>query len=162
MINNSIRRSITIGGLVLVLPGLVLFAIGLWQFFDAREFVKNGVTTEGRVMKNATRSSDTGVVFSPVFEFSDEAGNRYLKESDTASYPAKYQPGDSVEVIYQPDNPIDARIASSFSVWGNAGILLAIGSLFLFSGIASSLVLRYFIRSRVRRFSQKIMDDEIV
>lgn len=145
------------GGLVLVLPGLVLLGLGLWQYLEARSFVNNSLSTEGRVVKNATRSSDTGVIFSPVFEFSDVNGNRYLKESDTATYPAKYQPGETVEVLYQPDNPIDARIASNFSVWGIAGILLLLGSLFLVFGIAGSLSLWLLVRFLVNRHSQRII-----
>ncbi|HZD40457.1 MAG TPA: DUF3592 domain-containing protein, partial [Terriglobales bacterium] len=76
MIYSILKKSVAVGGLVLVLPGLVLLGLGLWQYLGARSFVNNSVSTEGRVVKNATRSSSTGVIFSPVFEFSDENGNR--------------------------------------------------------------------------------------
>src|SRR5665811_494819 len=82
--NNFVgKKWIVIVGLVLIVPGLLFLGLGLWQYFEARSFVENSVTTDGKVMRMDTLSGNDGVMFAPVFEYTDENGNRYLKASDT-------------------------------------------------------------------------------
>jgi hypothetical protein len=157
LVNLISKKSLVITGLVLVLPGLVFLGLGLWQYLEARSFVNNSVSTQGKVIRMETLSSSDGVMFAPVFEFSDEEGLRYLKASDTGNYPAKYRAGETVEVLYLPDNPIDAKISSNFSVWGGAMILLIIGALFLFFGAVGSVIVLLLYRLMMNRFSQNML-----
>lgn len=151
----SSRKWIGIIGAGLSLPGLLFLALGVWQYFSARSFVNEGVITQGRVVDMKTVSGSDGVMFSPVFEYEDERGGRYLKESDTASYPAKYSPGEMVKVIYQPDDPIDAKLYSFFSIWGMATIFLIIGGVFLFTGLIGGVLIGLLIRFLLNRAARR-------
>ncbi|MHB9111757.1 MAG: hypothetical protein ACYC4D_03900 [Thermoleophilia bacterium] len=66
------KRSLVIASLVLILPGFVFLGLGLWQYAEARSFIDNSVSTQGKVVRLETLSSSSGVMFAPVFEFSDE------------------------------------------------------------------------------------------
>lgn len=140
------RKWIGITGIVMTIPGLIFLGLGIWQYFSARSFVNEGVTTQGRIVEMRTVSGNDGVMFSPVFAYEDGRGGRYLKESSTANYPAKYKPGDTVKVIYQPDDPIDAKIYSFFGIWGVAAIFLIIGGVFLFLGLIGGVLIGLLIR----------------
>jgi len=156
--NNFVgKKWIVIVGLVLIVPGLLFLGLGLWQYFEARSFVENSVTTDGKVMRMDTLSGNDGVMFAPVFEYTDENGNRYLKASDTGNYPAKYRVGVTVKVLYQPDDPIDSKIDSDFSVWGIATILLIVGGLFVFFGLVGSILLLLLVRFIVTRATNKTL-----
>lgn len=149
------RKWIGIAGIGLSIPGMIFLCLGIWQYFSARSFVNEGVVTQGKVVRLQTVSSSDGVMFSPVFEYEDDRGGRYLKESDTANYPAKYEPGETVKVIYQPDDPIDAKIYSFFSIWGMATIFLIIGGLFLFFGLVGGILIGLLVRFLFNRSTRQ-------
>lgn len=57
--------------------------------------------------------------------------------------------GESVAVLYLPNNPADARIDSFFQLWGASSIVGGIGTAFFAISLGMILYLRKFARPLV-------------
>ena len=70
----------------------------------------------------------------PVVEFVALDGKRRNVQLDEGSFPAAYEVGDEVTILYEPDHPVDARIqsfGSSVGMWILPGITGILGIAFL-------------------------------
>ena len=75
-----------------------------------------------------------GEAYYPVVEFVALDGKRRNVQLNEGSFPAAYEVGDEVTVLYEPDHPLDARIksfASSAGMWILPGITGILGIAFL-------------------------------
>jgi len=83
----------------------------------------------------------------PVVEFVASDGKRRNIQMSEGSYPASYEVGDDVVVLYEPDHPIDVRIqsmSSTIGMWILPGITGIIGIGFLVAVLAAAKVLSSF------------------
>ncbi len=99
----------------------------------------------GQVVSVVTRrSSDETLYYYPVVEFITADGELQVFESSTGSWPASYEIGDVVTVLYNPDTPAASRIKSTAGTameWFPAVILGILGA--GFAGFA--LLVRKFL-----------------
>jgi hypothetical protein len=75
-----------------------------------------------------------GEAYYPVVEFTANDGKRRQVQLNEGSFPAAYEVGDEVTILYEPDHPLDARIksfASSAGMWILPGITGILGVAFL-------------------------------
>ena len=75
-----------------------------------------------------------GEAYFPVVEFTAKDGKRRQVQLSEGSFPAAYEVGDEVTVLYEPDHPLDARIKSGGStalLWILPGITGILGIAFL-------------------------------
>ena len=75
-----------------------------------------------------------GEAYYPVVEFVALDGKRRNVQLNEGSFPAAYEVGDEVTVLYEPDHPLDARInsfGSSAGMWILPGITGILGIAFL-------------------------------
>lgn len=80
-----------------------------------------------------------GEIYYPVVEFVAKDGKRRTVQLDEGSFPPSYEAGDEVIILYEPDNPQDARIksvGSSSLMWILPGITGILGIAFLGAVIA--------------------------
>ena len=80
-----------------------------------------------------------GEAYYPVVEFAASDGRSRKVQLSEGSWPPAYEIGDEVTVLYEPDNPLDARIksfASSAGMWILPGITGILGIAFLGAVIA--------------------------
>lgn len=115
---------------------------GAYLLAGVMDEVNTWVSIDGTVIdtnycgcKSSGSSYGCTTTYSPVIEYFVE-GIRYQFESSTCSNPSV---GDSIKVLYDPNNPVDARDGSFTSIW--LGPLIA----FLI-GIAGAGMLVYNIR----------------
>ena len=73
-------------------------------------------------------------VFGPVVHFTSQNGEAVEFVSSTGSNPPSYSRGERVEVLYQPEEPQNAKINSFFSLWGGPVILGGLGGVFFLVG----------------------------
>jgi hypothetical protein len=78
--------------------------------------------------------------------FKDSRGVEHTIKSLSGSYPAAYQVGDKVGVIYQPDKPDNAEIDQFFDVWIWPIAFAGFGVLFLLFRFVV-IVFNFFSRS---------------
>ena len=91
---------------------------GVYALFKAYNLENSGSTTTGTVIEMEESSSTEGgcCVYSPVVEFQAN-GQTYTFESDNASDPPAYQVGETVPVIYDPNDPNTAQINKWSERW---------------------------------------------
>ena len=80
------------------------------------------------------RDRVVGEAYYPVVEFVALDGKRRTVQLNEGSFPAAYEVGDEVTILYEPDHPLDARIksfASSAGMWILPGITGILGVAFL-------------------------------
>jgi hypothetical protein len=80
-----------------------------------------------------------GEAYYPVVEFTANDGKRRQVQLNEGSFPAAYEVGDEVTILYEPSHPLDARIksfGSSAGMWILPGITGILGISFLVAVLA--------------------------
>jgi uncharacterized membrane protein len=126
----------SIFGLVLA---VVFFGLGLWQTQSVLYEVKHFSKTEGQVVDVVSIKGRRGVTFySPQVRFLSQSGEVVIFVERTQNSNNTYQKGDRVKVLYNPENPADARVSVwwslylvpfSFVIIGGVTLVLMIGIL---------------------------------
>jgi len=119
---------------IFLLVGLGLCAGGGYWGWLTRDFVQNAAIAPGTVVELTRHSDSDGVSYSPVVEYTLPSGRTVRFEEDVSSSPPSHHVGESVEVFYNPENPSEARINNTFTLWFGPGLLVSIG--FCFSSIS--------------------------
>jgi hypothetical protein len=109
--------------------GLAAMGGGIYMFTDTLDFINSCREVSGTVVENiAKRDSEGDLTYTPKVQFVTLEEDRTLVfESNFSSSPPSYRPGDSVVVLYQEDDPTDARIKSFSSLWLFPVVLCVVG-----------------------------------
>ncbi|MGE5375016.1 MAG: DUF3592 domain-containing protein [Bacteroidota bacterium] len=85
-----------------------------------REESAPGRVVDVKMLRSYVNEEDRVVqeYYYPVVEFVARDGRRRSVQMSEGSYPASYEVGDDVTVLYEPDHPIEARIQSFSSTAG--------------------------------------------
>lgn len=114
-------------------------------FIKNTSFNKSSVKSKAviiELIESAGSSSGSNrKTYSPVFTYKDKRGKEYTKKSSYSSYPAIGNVGDSIEIMYNPDNPSQAKINTFFSNWGVPIILASLGIADLITGLIFLIIL---------------------
>ena len=131
---NSGRRAV--GGAT-ALVGLFLLAwLGMlggagYLYADTRRDIAVAASADGVVIDLiASRDSDGDVSYYPRVRFMTPAGEPVEFTGSVGSRPATFDIGEAVAVLYDPDDPRDARINSFFQLWFAPLILGFLGLVF--------------------------------
>lgn len=132
---NSSQKIITIFASVFGLSGIGMLLGSLASFTATQDFLKQAVPSVGTVVKLRLEDSDededvTRMVYYPIVEFMTANGEKYQSKGSIGSYPASYQVGDSLSVLYHPDNPHRFEINSFWSLWFSSIVLMLLGGTF--------------------------------
>ena len=106
----KVLKSFIGGPVYLVVFGLIFFGIGSGLTYQQRTFERQGIQTQGEVTSLAQSCDEDGCTYSPVVRFKTQSGETVSFESSYSSSPPAYNVGESVEVIYSPENPEQAVI----------------------------------------------------
>lgn len=119
---------------LLLLVGLVLLGIAYWQFQRTMQLLNNGQRAKARVLELvATRSSD-GTSYRPLFEFVTKANEVKQFEYDVSSSPPSWKVGEEADVIYNPNQPQQARLVSYWGLFIATIVLTAVAAPFIIIG----------------------------
>lgn len=143
-----------LGGLIFLLVGLGMLGFGGYSYLNTNNQMNEWGRTEGQVI-DLSRYSDSegGSSIVPVIRFRAEDGQEYTaepyQERNTTVDAPNYRVGDTVEVIYNPDNPNDMFINDFMHVWfvpalmGGLGALFGgIGAIWAVGALAGALIFR--------------------
>jgi Protein of unknown function (DUF3592) len=123
---NFVQR---IGALFLTVGLLMSIGSGYWAV-RTRAFLGRAEAAPGTVVAlELSRSSDSSS-YHPVVRFTLPSGQARTFRSRSGSNPPSYSVGDTVEVLYDRDDPSDSRIDSTFSLWGGPIIVGGLGAVF--------------------------------
>lgn len=115
--------------------GPVALLGGLVQLYLDAEFVSQSTSGSGRVERLAEVRSTGSSSFSyyPVISF--QANGRTVHfVSSLGDYPARYRPGEILQIRYRENFPERARIDGFINVWSNSIVILSIGTVFSLVG----------------------------
>lgn len=97
--------------------GLLILVGAVYLLVRTSAFVATAARARGKVVDLAeSRNSNGSGTWHPVVSF-DAGGGSYTFKSKFGSRPAPYDIGDVVDVLYDPKNPADARIAGFRGLW---------------------------------------------
>ena len=106
----------------LVSFGVLLFGIGVYNFFSTLNLVRHGVRTTGTIVdfEKFVSARDRGQAYNPVFRFTT-ANNEVITATSTfgTSHPSLTE-GEGVPVIYDPLKPSHSEMDVTINLWGLA------------------------------------------
>ena len=151
---------LAINGFVLVLIGLIslpFFGIGAWELWGVWQDAQTFETVEGEVIHNTMiTSQDTqdptieSSTYHPVVTFKTMEGETKTFTSSGGSYPAKYEIGKIVTVMYDPTDPSDAQI-QSWEIWFVPILFTAIGCIPILIVVGILLVINVLVNRKVKQ-----------
>ncbi|WP_100638443.1 DUF3592 domain-containing protein [Marinobacter salexigens] len=133
--------------------GACMLAGAFASYSSTASFLERSETAQGTVVELIrSRSSDSNSYY-PVVQFTARNGREIEFQSSTGSYPAPYDRGEQVTVLYESTNPEDAVIDSFFSLWGVVLIVGILGSAF---GLVGGGMMSYgLLKGRSKAYLQK-------
>ena len=143
-----------IGGLIFLLVGLGMLGFGGYSYLNTRNQMEAWGHTEGEIISFSRYSdSDGGDLTVPMVRYQTEDGEEFTaepyQERNTTVDVTGYRVGDTVEVIYNPDNPRDMFINDFMHVWfvpalmgGMGGLFSLIGAIWAVAALAGAMLFR--------------------
>lgn len=126
-------------GLIFGILGAVLLGVALFFFNETTQFMNKAHHAEGVVIEFSDFGNYAGPG-KPVIRFETEEGLIIRFTSPVQSNPSPYKIEDSVEVLYLPEYPQDARINGIAEIWLFPIIFGSIGGPFFITGAVLILI----------------------
>ncbi len=128
-------------GIVFGLVGGLLFVIGIFLFIRTRAFISSSQEVKGTVIRMLSSSgSEGGTVYAPVFKFTTIQGQVMEVEEKVYSSPPGFSVGEVVDILYDPQNPGNARAKKWSSLYFVPLLLSGMGAIFGGIGLVSLVV----------------------
>lgn len=118
-----------------VVAGLVSGGAGGVTWVRDRRFRGRALRVSGVVVDLRASGGSPQTMYRPVFRFRTYEGRDMRGQSNMASNPPPARLGEQITVMYDPRNPVDARI-DKFGHRGKGVALILLGFVFLVAGIA--------------------------
>jgi hypothetical protein len=114
--------------------GALFFAIALVLFLRNLRFASRAQSALGTVI-DQDESHDEGVSYSAIVTFTTDDGAEITFTDSVSTYPAMFEIGDEVKVLYLPEKPGRARIATTSRLHLLSLIFSFIGAIFIAVGV---------------------------
>jgi hypothetical protein len=130
-------------GVLLLLSGIVLFGLAVQFYRRTVNFRRTAIKAQATVVDfhaelGPAGGNDETFHYFPIFMFEDTHGKAHKVRSDIGTRVPPYEVGSIIPILYDSQNPTDARIDSFTTMWllavGCAGLgvtTIAIGLIFL-------------------------------
>lgn len=143
--SGSNQKNFKIVGITFSSIGFVMVIVGAVVGIRTHSFIQGAEKAEGSVVElvrkrsTSTRSRSgtrRSYIYSyPVVKFETANGESVEFESNVGSNPPAFQPGESVTVLYNPEQVNEAMIESFWELWLITMITGLNGSVFFFIGV---------------------------
>ncbi len=114
--------------------GILLLVISLIFLRTTLAFLKNSERATAVVTKLETIEDSEGTTYKPVFTFRTAAGAEYLCRPNFSSSPASWAVGEETVIVYNPQDPTDAKLLTYFGTFSWTIILMAVAMPFIVIG----------------------------
>jgi hypothetical protein len=128
----------------MVLAIILLVCGGTWTW-KTTSFISSARQAVGKIegyeQKKSTKRSRSGgtrrtTTHRPRFTFQDDQGREHKVTSSVGGSKGAFKVGEEVEVLYDPQNPTDARINTFIQMWLGPLVIGGVGLVFLSLGVA--------------------------
>ena len=89
-----------------------IFPLGICAYctMNTKSFLNKAERTHGTVLDVVERRTSDGTMFYPVYSFVDVYGTQHKIYSKSGSYPPRYDVGDLIPILYDPENPKEIKM----------------------------------------------------
>jgi hypothetical protein len=122
------------------LLGFGLLFASYYTYGKTAAFLESADGSFGQVvdLKQNDPADDSSLTYAAVVEYSDRRGQKHRFVDSFSSNPPSYRRGDSVRVLYNHENPDDARIDRGLVNFWLTGLCGSLGALFSLLGLWSA------------------------
>jgi len=120
----------------LLIAGVVLTLFGLLAARQTASFRSRAGAAVGRVTGLHDFVANDSAVTGPIVDFETADGKSVRFASRTGSNPSAFRVGDTVRVLYDRDQPEEAKVDSFVSLWLGPVLFTALGAACLVAGVA--------------------------
>ncbi len=125
------------GDLLFSAVGVLFAGLGFHSYRSTRAFLARAHRVPGVVVDLSWSRSRNGGTYHPVLRFQTLDGRTVQATSDVGSRPAPARPGQAVTVLYDPENPQEARLDTMTGRGTLLGVIfMVIGALVAIGGVA--------------------------
>jgi hypothetical protein len=126
------------------LVGGLLVVVGLFFFLRTRNFLAKAQEAKGTVIemvyrRTSSADSSSGGGYAPVYQFETADKRRIIKQDGLATNPPGYQVGQTIDILYDPENPEKASVNRWMNLYFVPALLGGLG--LLFGGVAVAIAL---------------------
>jgi hypothetical protein len=132
IVMHFLKLLLMLGGSAVVTIAIIVLTMSFLLYHHTHRFVLTASRAQGTVTKMVEQSGNN---YYPVYTFQDSQGNRHEIYSSWGSNPPAYKIGDTVSVIYPPNNPEQAEIDDFLHLWLFMAMLTAFGFFDLLIGL---------------------------
>jgi len=137
--SDSMTFGVVFGG-IFGLVGFILTALAVFFLLRTRSFMETAEQTQGTVINMLySRSSDGGGGYSAVYRFRTITGQEVEVRDNLSSNPPQFKVGQTIDVLYDPENPQSARIKKWFNLYFLPALLGFLGIIFGCIGIGAAI-----------------------
>lgn len=99
--------------------GIIIFITSLFLFKKSIDFIRNGNRTTATVIELEKISDGEGTTYKPIFKFKTFTNQEIIYKHHSSSSPASFDIGEEVSIVYNTDNPNNAKILTYFGsfIW---------------------------------------------
>jgi hypothetical protein len=109
--------------------GALCVVVSVVTIVERITFLAHAKSARGTVVELVHRHHSSGnPTWAPVFVFTDENGKNWRIYSSTSNNPPAYSMGESIQVYYNPLNPMNAMTNNFFDLWGFSVFLGVFGT----------------------------------
>lgn len=124
-------------GLIFLVAGVGLVIGCFFAVSRTKRFLSTAREVRGQVVgieSRRGRGQHASRMHYPVLRYRTQEGTQHEVVSSVGSNPPRYKEGDSVTLLYDPQNPLDARIHTFLNVWLFPVVLGGVGGAFVLVG----------------------------
>ena len=125
----------SLGLVIFLIVGLLLLGGGFYTLFKVNHLIKTGVRTVGVVVGYDYASDSDGDTYYPIIRFSTIEGEVVQFTESFGSSSQAFDVGETVNILYDPQNVKGARINKWFRLWFLPTMLIGFGLLDIVIGM---------------------------
>ena len=106
--------------------GIVLLVVSLFLLKESIAFIKRGNRAIATVIRLEKVSDSDGDSYRPIFQFKTSFNQEVTYKYTTSSSPASWDIGEKATVVYEANNPNNAKLLTYFGAFAWSVIFMAI------------------------------------
>ncbi len=129
---------------IFLITGIIFLSIVVYLTLSTLQFQKTALQAVGTVVKFhekvSTKDHKIETMYYPEFAFLDAENKLHLIESSSGSYPPAYEIGEKVTMLYQAEDPDNAKADSLSDLWVGPIVLSILGVAFLLPALIMFII----------------------
>ncbi len=111
---------------IILIVGVALLIIATIFLGNSIKLIKNGTRAIATVVDLESSIGSNSTEFTPIFKFTSSNGEEITFKGFGASSPPAFNVGEKVKVVYNPQNPSEAKAMTYFGLFGLSIIMGAV------------------------------------